>query len=47
MKRLRLGKSIHLEVEAEDREKAYEIVKRACEELLVNPVVEEYEVREL
>ncbi|ACM23506.1 MULTISPECIES: phosphoribosylformylglycinamidine synthase subunit PurS [Thermotoga] len=47
VKRLRLGKSIHLEVEAEDREKAYEIVKRACEELLVNPVVEEYEVREL
>ncbi|KFZ21137.1 phosphoribosylformylglycinamidine synthase PurS [Thermotoga neapolitana LA10] len=39
VKRLRLGKSIHLEVEAEDREKAYEIVKRACEELLVNPVV--------
>ncbi|PLV56265.1 phosphoribosylformylglycinamidine synthase subunit PurS [Thermotoga sp. SG1] len=47
VKRLRLGKSIHLEVEAEDREKAYEIVKKACDELLVNPVVEEYEVREL
>ncbi|KAF2960224.1 MULTISPECIES: phosphoribosylformylglycinamidine synthase subunit PurS [unclassified Thermotoga] len=47
VKKLRLGKSIHLEVEAENKEKAYEIVKKACEELLVNPVVEEYEVREL
>ncbi len=45
--KLRLGKSIHLEVEAETREEAREVVRRACEELLVNPVVEEYEVREL
>jgi len=44
---LRLGKSIHLEVEASDVEKAFHIVRRACEDLLVNPIVEEYEVRKL
>ncbi len=47
VKNLRVGKSIHLEVEANDEEEALRIVKQACEKLLVNPVVEEYEVRRL
>lgn len=44
---LRLGKSIHLEVEAKNEVEATRIVHQACEDLLVNPVVEEYEVRTL
>ena len=47
VKSLRVGKSIHLEVEANGEEEALRIVKLACEKLLVNPVVEEYEVRKL
>jgi len=42
---LRLGKSVNIEVMASSYQEAEEIVKKACEELLVNPVVEEYEVR--
>lgn len=44
---LRLGKSIHLEVEAESEEQARQLVEKACSELLVNPVTETYEVRKL
>ncbi|AFG35450.1 phosphoribosylformylglycinamidine synthase subunit PurS [Fervidobacterium pennivorans] len=44
---LRLGKSIHLEVEAENEEQARQLVEKACSELLVNPVTETYEVRKL
>lgn len=47
VKSLRVGKSIHLEVEAESEEEALRIVEEACERLLVNPVVERYEVRRL
>jgi len=44
---LRLGKSIHLEIEAENEEVALELVKKACKELLVNTVTETFEVRKL
>jgi phosphoribosylformylglycinamidine synthase len=44
---LRLGKSVHLEIEAENEEVALELVKKACKELLVNTVTETFEVRKL
>lgn len=47
VKSLRVGKSIHIEVEAKDEEEAFKIVDEACKRLLVNPVVERYEVRRI
>jgi len=44
---LRLGKSIHLEIEAENEEDAMKLVNKACEKLLVNTVTETYEVRRI
>lgn len=44
---LRLGKSIHLEIDAETKEEAIREVEKACEKLLVNTVTETYEVKEL
>jgi len=44
---LRLGKSIHLEIEAESEEEAMKLVNKACEKLLVNTVTETYEVRRI
>mgnify|MGYP001057398915 CR=1 FL=1 len=44
---LRLGKSVHLEIEAESEEIALEMVKKACKELLVNTVTETFEVRKI
>lgn len=38
----RLGKHIRLEIEAEDESEAEQKVKRACEQLLANPVVEQF-----
>ncbi len=45
IRNLRIGKSINITVEACSAEEAEKIVRHACDELLVNPVVEEYEVR--
>ncbi len=44
---LRLGKSVVLEVSAENEDKARELVVEACENLLVNTVTETYEVRKI
>ncbi len=44
---LRIGKAIYLEVEAKNKEEAKDIVDKACKELLINPVVEDYEVHEV
>ena len=44
---LRLGKSIHLEKEAENEEDAMKLINKACEKLLVNTVTETYEVRRI
>lgn len=41
---IRIGKSIHGEVQAESKEQAEKLVIKACEELLVNPVTEEFKV---
>ena len=42
---LTIGKSIHIDIDADSPEEAQDIVRKACEDLLVNPVIEEYEVR--
>ncbi|ABR31087.1 phosphoribosylformylglycinamidine synthase [Thermosipho melanesiensis] len=42
---IRIGKSIHGEILANDKAEAERKVVEACEKLLVNPVTEEYEVK--
>ncbi|MBK6482195.1 MAG: phosphoribosylformylglycinamidine synthase subunit PurS [Chitinophagales bacterium] len=41
---VRIGKHLHLKVEAEDVEKAKTIVENACRKLLANPVMEYFEI---
>lgn len=38
----RVGKHITFEVEAENIERAHEVVRTACDKLLANPVMESY-----
>ncbi len=40
---VRIGKHIHLEVEAEDETSAKAKVDEACKKLLINPITENYE----
>ena len=40
---VRMGKHISLELEAESREAAREMVETACKKLLANPIMEYYE----
>lgn len=44
---LRVGKLIELDVEASSPEAMQAQVKEFCEKLLVNPVIENFEIREL
>ncbi len=39
---LRVGKYIHIEVEATSEEEARAKARSMCEDLLVNPIIEEY-----
>ena len=39
---VRIGKHIHLHVEAENREAATTMVDEACKKLLANPIMESY-----
>lgn len=41
---VRIGKRIHLEIEAADKKEAESKVKEACEKLLANLIMESYEV---
>lgn len=41
---VRIGKHITMEVEADTKEKAEQIVEKACKELLYNPIMESYEI---
>lgn len=41
---VRIGKAIHLDVEAESEDEATEKVDAMCRKLLANPVTEDYEV---
>jgi phosphoribosylformylglycinamidine synthase len=40
----RVGRVVDLEVDAEDRDGAYETVQRMCTELLANPLIESVEI---
>lgn len=42
VEKVRMGKYIVVYLDHADREKATETVKRMCEELLCNPIMEEY-----
>ena len=44
---LRVGKLIELDVEADSQQAMEKQVKEFCEKLLVNPVIENYEIRQL
>jgi phosphoribosylformylglycinamidine synthase len=39
---VRIGKHIKMELEAEDKEKATELVENACKKLLANMIMENY-----
>lgn len=44
VKKLETKKQIVLDLDTNDKEKAKELCKNMCEELLANPVIEEYEI---
>ena len=44
VKDVKMSKSIFLEVEEGDKREVREQVERMCQELLANPVIEEYEI---
>jgi len=44
VKGVRVGKQILLDIDTDDKEKAIELAKEAANELLANPVIENYEI---
>lgn len=44
VRRVRVGRCFDLTLEGDDKEAARETVRRMCEELLANTVVERYEI---
>lgn len=42
---VRIGKFVQLEVDTDNTEKARELAEEACEKLLANTVMENYEIR--
>ncbi|WP_018127491.1 phosphoribosylformylglycinamidine synthase subunit PurS [Balneola vulgaris] len=44
VQQVRIGKFIELDVDADSKEKATEIVEAACTKLLANEVMEDYEI---
>jgi len=44
VEQVRIGKAIEMEVEAADKDKAIAEVRRMCEQLLANPVTEDFVV---
>ncbi len=44
VKNVRVGKQILLDIDTDDKEKAIELAKEAANELLANPVIENYEI---
>ncbi|MEX0599033.1 MAG: phosphoribosylformylglycinamidine synthase subunit PurS [Rhodothermales bacterium] len=43
--RVRMGKFIEMWIEESTKEAAEAVAQRACEQLLANPVMEDYEIR--
>lgn len=44
VKEARVAKQIQLDLDEEDKSKAEEVVKKMCESLLVNKVIEDFEI---
>lgn len=44
VKRVRMGKLIEIWIEADDEEAARRVATEACQKLLANPVIEDYEI---
>ena len=42
--RVRIGKFVEMNIRAEDEESALETANQACEKLLANPVIDDYEI---
>ncbi len=42
---VRAGRMFRLDVEADDAERAASMVHRMCEQLIANPIIEDYQVR--
>ena len=42
-----MGRVVHLDVAVEDEERGRRSVERMCEELLANPLIEDYEVERI
>ncbi len=40
---VRVGKTVHLKLEADDKQKAQKQLEKICEKLLANPVIEQYD----
>ena len=41
---VRIGKHISLEIEADNKDSAYQQVEKACKELLANPIMEGFSI---
>ncbi len=41
---VRIGKYVELDIEAENKEKAREILTNACNKLIANPIIEDFEI---
>ncbi|NGP87518.1 phosphoribosylformylglycinamidine synthase subunit PurS [Fodinibius halophilus] len=41
---VRIGKLIELDIDADDKDKAHEVAETACEKLLANEVMEDFEI---
>lgn len=41
---VRIGKYVELDIEAENEEKAREILTDACNKLIANPIIEDFEI---
>ena len=44
MNNVRIGKYVTLDIEAENEKKAHELTKDACNKLIANPVIENFEI---
>lgn len=44
VERVRIGKFVELDVKADDEQKARDVAKQACDKLLANPVMDDYEI---
>ncbi len=44
IKNTRIGKHVELEIDAENAEKAYEMLSDACKTIIANPIMEDYHI---